>query len=887
MTTDERAELVKQKKLCLACLGTGHVSRKCSSSKLCGVQGCRGKHHELLHNAKRVFAKSETVTAVNTLREPMKPQVMLQVLPVVIYGIKSQISTYAMLDMGSTCSLLRSDIADQLGLDGHCEQLSLNGIQKQTLVTAKKVSFEISPANNKRERHAVASAWTVEKLNLPRMKLDMPKEKKKWHHLSDIDLPPVDGNLVTVLLGADVFDLIVPLEVRYGPKGTPRAVRSVLGWTVTSHLGVNAAETDVHTYKVHVTSPDEELQVQVSDWWRTESFGCKFDIEQPRSLEDKLALDILESTTKKVGERYETGLLWKHPDIQLPANRQMAERQLCSLERRLKRNPELSKGYADTISKDVEKGYVKKLSPEEEKKPVKREWFLPHHAVINPNKPGKIRRVCNAAALFENTSLNDNLLIGPDLLNSLVGVLFRFREERVALSADIEAMFSQVAVPEDDQAVLRFLWRNKKEPRPSVYQFTRHIFGARSSPTSANYVLRQTGKDNADVYPEAAETIESNFYMDDLLKSTDSEEKAVKLQQKLTTVLKSGGFNLTKWCSNSRKVLAHIPLEHLAPSLKGLDLENGLPMERVLGVVWNPELDSFVLKIKQTSHDEKTQRQVLRFISSLYDPLGIIAPFILRAKVFLQELWREKRGWDEDIAESELKPFVKWKQELNELSSVSIQRFYRTVSLKPSSIQLHVFGDASCSAFSAVAYLRFEYEDGSIQCSFVIGKTRVAPLRQLSIPKLELQAAVMSTRLLNTVKKEQTYRIDSQHLWTDSTTVLQWFKSTSRRHPAFIANRTAEILESSFPSEWKHVPGRLNPADDGSRGLRASDLHSKCRWLQGPSFLAQPEMFWPMKEEEESDDASPDADDEEQAWIQTASNHSPAKSPFDSINCLR
>ena len=191
------------------------------------------------------------------------------------------------------------------------------------------------------------------------------------------------------------------------------------------------------------------------------------------------------------------------------------------------------------------------------------------------------------------------------------------------------------------------------------------------------------------------------------------------------------------------------------------------------------------------------------------------------------------------------------------------------------SVQAHFFGDASIFAFCAVAYFRFLYDDGSIRCCFVMGKTRVAPLRQLSIPKLELQATVMCVRLLETVKKNHTYEFDSFHLWSDSRTVIQWISSSSRRHPTFIANRVAEIQDSTDPEQWRHVPGRLNVADDGSRGLNACDLHSECRWLNRPAFLSQPEEFWPLSDSTQTDEDG-DKPDDTTAWtnaISTTSSH--------------
>ena len=242
----------------------------------------------------------------------------------------------------------------------------------------------------------------------------MSKEKNRWPHLANLPLPPVKGVHITVLLGAEVFDLIVPLEIRTGPKETPRAVRTALSWTATSRLPGGSDINTVTAMQVHITTPKQDLSHQVQLWWKTDSFVCKYAEETSRSVEDKKALEIIESTTKHTGDRYETALLWKEDDVTLPNNRVVAEKQLFSLERRLARNEELATAYRDTIESDLRNGYAKRLSQEEASAPVKHQWFLPHHPVTNPNKSGKIRRVFNAASKFKGESLNDHLMTGPN-----------------------------------------------------------------------------------------------------------------------------------------------------------------------------------------------------------------------------------------------------------------------------------------------------------------------------------------------------------------------------------------------------------------------------------------------------------------------------------------
>ena len=296
----------------------------------------------------------------------------------------------------------------------------------------------------------------------------------------------VAGTQVTLLLGSDVPELIVPLETRSGPKGSPVGIRTELGWAITGRLPGYIQDSE-SVCKVHVVTADEELHETVKSWWRTEKFGCRYDYDTQHSVEDANVMKFLNEKTRKVDGRYEVPLIWKDQNIRLPDNRIVAVHCLNVLERRLQRDPELAAAYKKTISSDLEKGYIKKLTKEEANALVKHKWYLPHHPVLNPSKPGKVRRVCDAAAKFQGSSLNSHLLSGPDLMNNLVGIFMRFREDRIAISGDIEAMFNQVSVPPEDQIALRFLWRQSPGSEAEVYQYQHHIFGAKCAPTCSNY----------------------------------------------------------------------------------------------------------------------------------------------------------------------------------------------------------------------------------------------------------------------------------------------------------------------------------------------------------------------------------------------------------------
>ena len=247
-------------------------------------------------------------------------------------------------------------------------------------------------------------------------------------------------------------------------------------------------------------------------------------------------------------------MLWAEDHSQLPNNYYSALAQFKSLEKHLDQNTNLRALYAKNIQEDFDKCYVIKGNTHDCTNRSAREWYLPHHPVINPNKPGKVRRVLNGAAKFHGSSLNKALLVGPDLLQNLLAVLMRFRQHQHAVSADIEGMFLQVGVLPIDQLSLRFLWREDPTTDVVTYQYTRHIFGYRDSPTCANFALQKTPRDNQVLFPDAASAVVQKFYMDDYLDSFLEPEQALKLSKDLVELLKLGGFKLTKFVSNVKEI---------------------------------------------------------------------------------------------------------------------------------------------------------------------------------------------------------------------------------------------------------------------------------------------------------------------------------------------
>ena len=404
------------------------------------------------------------------------------------------------------------------------------------------------------------------------------------------------------------------------------------------------------------------MQYQIERFWEIDSYATKKVLsESTLSVEHKRALAILESSTVNEEGHYKTALLWEREPA-LPNNHAMTVSRLHSTENKLKINPELAEKYQNVINDYVIKGYAQRMTQEEAKVTTSKTWYLPHHAVLNPNKPGKVRVVFDAASTFDGVSLNDKLLTGPDLLNNLVGILMRFRTGKIGVMADIEQMFHQVGVCEEDRDSLRFLWRDLDETkRPSECKMTVHVFVTVDSPCCANYALQRAARDQQGKFREdAINAVRGNLYMDDLLASKQSSDEAIGLAKDLRGILATGGFRLTKCMSNSREVLTAIPSSEVACDIIHLD-RNELPQERALGVKWCVDLLSLE-PVK--SEFPNTKRGILSATSSVFDPLGIAAPYVIQAKLIIQELWRRHIAWDDVLPNDILQKWQSWKEGL-------------------------------------------------------------------------------------------------------------------------------------------------------------------------------------------------------------------------------
>ena len=433
--------------------------------------------------------------------------------------------------------------------------------------------------------------------------------------------------------------------------------------------------------------------------------------------------------------------------------------------------------------------------------------------------------------------------MGPNLQPPLVDVLLRFRLHQVALTADVSKMYRAIELAEPDRDYHRFVWRSDQSESLVDYRMTRVTFGVSASSFAATMSVRQNAKDFASKYPLAAKAIDDSTYVDDCLTGADTVEEAMELQDELQNLFNEAKFLLRKWNSSEPSVLDNIPAE-----LQESHFSHAIPEQsaytKTLGLEWNSKEDVFRLTVSTLSDVQShTKRLLTSDIARTFDVLGWFSPSIIKAKILLQRVWELKITWDEEVPQEVLTVWQRWRSELQLLADKRLQRCYFP---RRTQIQLHGFCDASEDAFAAVIYLRTVDLEGCTYVSLVMSKTRVAPLKRLTIPRLELCGAHLLAQILSHVQQVLNVPLNNVYAWTDSTVLLGWLAGDPRRFKPYVGNRVSQIIERLSPDKWRHVSGSDNPADCASRGLYPSELLDHKLWWQGPDWLHLSTLEWPQ-----------------------------------------
>ncbi|XP_003381924.1 Pao retrotransposon peptidase superfamily [Trichinella spiralis] len=400
-------------------------------------------------------------------------------------------------------------------------------------------------------------------------------------------------------------------------------------------------------------------------------------------------------------------------------------------------------------------------------------------------------------------------------------------------------MFLQIGLHEKDRDVTRFLWRELgSQKAPRIFRFRRVCFGLTCSLFLALSVTGHHALKHLQGFPLGANQVLENMHVDDIVFSVDENEEARETARQLVALMKKGGFHLTKWVSNLGAVLADVPSEDI--------LGKNTRTSKILGIVWDSANDELVYSVLSDVDpwSRDTKRQLISVTAKVYDPLGHLSPYIIRAKVVFQKLWKKGLNWVDELPSDLQKEWQTWKMELCDILDI---RILRCLIPFPGStmnkVELHAFGNASETAYGAVVYVVVNKEDNSSISNVVMAKSRVAPLKKMTLPRLELMAAQMVAKLITFVKDTLKIRIYRLTCWIDRKTTLCWIKGSSRRWKPFILNRVENIQQLVEPSQWRHCPTNSNPADILSRGSTINQLRAKSLWWNGPTWLTDEDSW--------------------------------------------
>jgi len=836
LTVAARCDIVKKENLCFNCLRGNHQVKDCRFMRSCGQ--CGKRHHLLLHYDKResfgrnvdsaIDGETSLVTS-ETGNTCGNRHVALRTVPVIVKQDKKILVINALLDDASSSTYISEKVVKELGLDGRDENLSvgvIGGVKRR--LNVKEVNFELNSMNGKVKKRIRALA--VRSIVGNMTSLNWRKLAPNWDHLKDVPFPRFEAKgSVDMLIGANYPELHSSIEEVRGNEGEPIARLTPLGWScigiVPSYLGNQNREKTLWTYCIR------NLDEEVKRFW---------ELEEPWQKKEWTPND-QEVWQRSVASmcwnegRYQVSLPWKVGTSEPEGNLDMAKRRLESLMRRFAKDEELKLEYHRIIEDYNKKGYIRKLNSEEE---LETGWWVPHFPVIRRDKETtKVRIVFDAAAMSRGMSLNDWMETGPKLQRDIVDVLLRFRKHKIALVSDVTEMYLQVKVKPEDRRYLRFLWY--ENGNIVTYEMERIMFGLNAAPFLAQLVVQEGSQKMIEDYPRAVETIQNSTYMDDSLDSVQTDEMAIKLKDQLEKVWKSLGMTTGKWLTNSQKVMEDIPVDQRSDRLD-LDDKEKLSI-KTLGICWNPADDKFSITSTVNENLSITKRNFLSVLARVFDPLGLICPFVIRAKMIIQEICIEGSDWDAQIPDDIQSKALQWLKECKSLMAVRIPRCL--IHDNEDNWQLHCFVDASEKAYGAVVYLR-EKVESEVRVVMVMAKSKVTPIKVMSVPRLELLAAVIGVRLIKKVIRVLPADQKQIYYWTDSQDVLHWINNRSKNLKTFVATRVSEIQESTVTNQWRYIQSKFNSADLLSRGVKMDDSGTWESWLSGSSILYQAEEEW-------------------------------------------
>lgn len=886
LSSEQRVAEAKKIKLCLNCLNKNHFTWQCRQKK-CAT--CHKPHHTLLHMNNYVAQKkssSEVVFEGKTLAGDAersvthscvnRPMAIHESVAKIIHGQDETDKMEDVIISGATTgvsqvllstAIVKIKIGDRIEqcralVDGgsmsnfmtrdFCQYLNLNpkkidhvvkgvgqaitNIEGQVNVTIMSRVGDYSRDLNLLVIKNITDRLPIKSFN----KILIPIN----HNLCLADPNFNISSNIDILLSIPVFySILLPEQKELGPN-MPILQNTRLGWILGGNMNIQASENKATSVSC-LSVGTEVLEEKISKFWEIEEINPK----NLFSREEQYCEDYFQTTTTRDSDgRFIVSTPFKRSIENLGNSRDIALSRFYSLERKLDKIADLKSEYSKFMTEFENLGYMTAIQDSKPKISFN-SYYLPHHAVLrNDSVTTKCRVVFNASQKTDSgLSLNDVQFTGPILQNDIFSILLRFRKYRYVICADISKMYCQIKVKESDCEYQKLFWRNTTSEELKCYRINRVVFGFTSAPFLAIRCLLQIANENTKRFPMASQIIKNDFFVDDLLTGADTKHEILKIQNEVSKILSDSGFPLRKWLCNDFEILNNFQVSN--------DLEVGIlkisegEANKTLGIYWNSNSDLIQYSISNFStHKPITKRLVLSKICQIYDPLGLLQPVIIVAKLFMQELCKLQISWDDDLPQNLRADWLRFKNELTEINNFKIPR--QAMISEYISIELHGFCDSSERAYGGCFYIRCQIAENEYISNLLCAKSRVAPIKKVNLPRLELCSAVtlahLGKRVLNSLK----INFNCKFFWTDSMVTLNWIRGDPSKWKTFVANRVSEIQSLTEISEWHHVRTHENPSDLLSRGTNPTLIQDSSLWWHGPDWLKQNSSEWNIKKVE-------------------------------------
>jgi Arginine methyltransferase-interacting protein, contains RING Zn-finger len=839
MTLSQRQDIIRNKQVCYACLKFGHRVSRCRTKSRLKCEKCGSRHLTILCPRD---SKSDIVT--RTFVNTKSSNVLLQTLVVKIRGKDGKQDKLArlMIDTGSQQSYVLEQTMNSLSYTPITKQSMRHALFGGSITDAMDHNlFKIVISNLDNTFACDFDVFGQSKIcsTIPSIPSGPWIDELKQHNIELTDLQH-PSTTVDILVGADIAGKFYTGKRVELPSGLV-AMETCMGWTLSGKMPTRYGSIDssVATLVTSLLIKD----ANISDLWSLDVLGIQDPMDKSKAdLAEAARKHFLDTVQVNSDNRFEVHLPWIEGHPPLASNLLLSQKRLEGTVKKLRRDQYYAdyKRVLDTWEMDK---IIERVPQEELDNPG---YYMPHHHVVKPGSTTPVRPVFDASAKDNGVSLNDCLEKGPNLIETIPTSLAKFRINKIGISGDIAKAFLQISVSPQDRDCLRFLWQDENG-RVITYRHCRVVFGVSSSPFLLESCLKlhleltltdcREGKSSWPIH--LVELLKDSFYVDNCLVSTDSQAEAEQFIQVASSIMKEKGFDLRGW------------------ELTG---DKDDKPTNVLGLLWDKSSDTLAINIDRLTsmHIEKiTKKVMLSAAHRIFDPIGVICAFALIPKLLIQKTWETGLAWNDEVDENTKTKFVQWMAEVPDIAEIRVPRWISEPNVESrESWSLHVFSDASKLAYAAAVFLRVEHSKTKVSLHLLAARARVAPSSKskstLTIPRLELLAASIATRLCQTVVKDYKLQDVRTTFWTDATTVLAWIR---RNEPwnVFVMNRITEIRNLSQEHEWRHVPGEMNPADLPSRGCTMKKL-VQCRWWEGPEWLKGSPEQWPHHEEIEDED---------------------------------